>query len=49
MDKEQQEAIQEEDHLNTTWQEETQNAIREDTNNTNNQQLQDEKGFHPFL
>ena len=40
--KEQQEAIQEEDHLNTTWQEETQNAIREDTNNTNNQELQDE-------
>ena len=41
--KEQQEAIQEEDHLNTTWQEETQNAIREDTNNTNNQELQDEE------
>lgn len=41
--KEQQEAIQEEDHLNTTWQEETQNAIREDTNNTNNQELQEEE------
>ena len=38
-----QQAIQEEDHLNTTWQEETQNAIREDTNNTNNQELQDEE------
>ena len=41
--KEQQEAIQEEDNINTTWQEETQNAIREDTNHTNNQELQDEE------
>ena len=41
--KEQQEAIQEEDNINTTWQEETQNAIREDTNNTNNQELQEEE------
>lgn len=38
-----QQAIQEEDHLNTTWQEETQNAIREDTDNTNNQELQEEE------
>ena len=41
--KEQQDTIQEEDNLNATWQEETQNATRQDTNNTNNQELQEEE------
>ena len=41
--KEQQDKIQEEDNLNTTEQEETQNATRQDTNNTNNQELQEEE------
>ena len=41
--KEQQEEMRAEDQLNTNEKEETQNTIREDTNHTNNQELQDEE------